>query len=42
MNDAKILKDAASAVDLLQKEELEITEEERKLILEKNVESINI
>lgn len=42
MNDASILKDAALAVDLICSGKSEITEDEKKLILEKNIESINI
>ncbi|MFQ9515259.1 MAG: ATP-dependent DNA helicase RecG [Eubacterium sp.] len=42
MNDANILKEASQAVDLLESGELEITEEEHKIIMENNVESINI
>lgn len=42
MNDAKILKDAAKAVTLVEDGELQITEQEKAVINSKNIQTVNI
>lgn len=42
MNDASVLKDASEAVSMIEEGILAISEDERKIIMKKNVENINI
>ena len=42
MNDSVILKQASEAVNMIEQRELEISEDERKMIMSNNIDMINI